>query len=185
MKKGLSLGLSALLMACGVAATNDTAESATQRARPKARPQRPVLDDMRFDQGGMAGCFDPNLSGYARRAAEEIGGVPCETPRRPAPAATSRGASWLVGRWISRGGSCDSDEGIAYSANGTFVTDIQSGRWRLIGDTLSETGLRDEQGDPIRSPRYDISRILSVAANRNSFSVRYPDGQVWHMVRCR
>lgn len=80
MKKRVPIAIAAVLTACGAVTTtsNDAAESAPQKsAKPR---QQPRVGFERFDRGGMAGCFDPKLSGYARAAAERIGGVPCKTP---------------------------------------------------------------------------------------------------------
>jgi hypothetical protein len=303
MQRSLPVSVAILLAACGVAATtsNDAAESATQKSG-KAK-QRARVGFESFDRGGMAGCFDPNLSGHARAAAERIGGVPCAEapattaagsdswigeyegpavegmtagvsirrgvapnryqvrvevggpgcggqvegmgiaannrmtvivpvsegsgqcrvqldrngstlsmdesddclgmhgaqcrfearvtrqgparaavmPTRPMPVS---GNAWIVGAWIARGGPCG--EGVTYSANGTYITDIQTGRWQLNGNTLIETALtNDEEGGVVRNPQPGRSQILSVAANRNAFVVRYPDGEVYDMVRCR
>jgi hypothetical protein len=192
MRNGISIGLAAMLMACGVAATsNGAAESATQKARPRARPQpqpqRPLVE--RFDEGGMAGCFDPNLSGFARAAAERIGGVPCDDApagRATRSATPSRQAAWIVGRWIARGSSCQSDGGIAYYDDGSFNAEGNLGRWQLNGNSLIETALSDgETGEDIQNPQPDRSHITSIAANRNAFTVRYADGRVFNMVRCR
>jgi hypothetical protein len=299
MKKRVPIAIAAVLTACGAVATtsNDSAESAPQK-RTKAKPQ-PRVGVESFDRGGMAGCFDPKLSGYARAAAERIGGVPCKTAtsadqsgvdpwagqytgtaemkiaragpgrysvyidaggpgcggeiegpatasgdrltlavkspqpgyqqcrimfdragstlqastsgdcylftggdcsfdgpyRRSQPAsATARAPSaqssrsWLVGAWVSQGFACGG-EGLIYEADGTYGTDAQSGRWQLTGNVLTETALQTvEMGEgetPIRNPRPVRSQILSVAPNRNAYTVRTTNGEVWHMVRCR
>jgi hypothetical protein len=306
MQRSLPVSVAILLAACGVAATtsNDAAESATQSSGKAKQRQRVGFES--FDRGGMAGCFDPNLSGYARQAAERIGGVPCaEAPAtsatgsdpwigeyegpaaegmtghvsiaagtapnryrlgidvtgpgcsgsingtgiatnnrmslterapgqaeqcrislvrngstivvgeiegclyfhgaqcsfdarvtrqssasarptaRPAPSAAR---PWIVGAWVSRGVSCGG-EGVLYGADGTYTNGAQSGRWQLSGNTLTETALQaiemGESETPIRNPRPIRSQILSVAPNRNAFTMRTADGQVWQMVRCR
>jgi hypothetical protein len=192
MRNGISVGLAAMLMACGVAATsNDAAESATQRTRPKAQPQRPVLDDMRFDRGGMAGCFDPNLSGSARTAAEAIGGVPCETPRRATttpPAQRAGATAWIVGAWVTRGTPCGG-EGLVIERDGTFVAESESGSWTLAGNTLTLVTRRTfDMGDvdseqELKPPRTTQFSVTSSTAR--AFSMRQAGERVWNMVRCR
>lgn len=189
MRHGTLIGLAAALAACGVATTvpNDSADAQQRRGRPQPKQPANSVRVPNFDYpGGMAGCFDPNLSGYPRAAAERAGGVPCATPRRTTtnnPA--SRGTTWIVGWWIEREEFCG-EGGVTYRADGTYTTDIQTGRWRLSGNTLIETPLtNEEEGGRIRNPQPERSQILSVAANRNAFTVRYPDGRVWNMKRCR
>lgn len=96
MQKRVPIMIAAVLTACGAVATtsNDSAESAPQKGA-KAK-QTPQVGPNRYDQGGMAGCFDPRLSGQARTAAERIGGVPCE---RSATAESGAGGGDWVGEY--------------------------------------------------------------------------------------
>lgn len=306
MQKRVPIAIAAVLTACGAVATtsNDTAESAPQKT---AKAKQPSAGFPRYEQGGMAGCFNPNLSGQARVAAERIGGVPCnqssasdangaggdpwvgsytgdfdggggevaisrasggrynveasvggpgcsgsisgvgtasgnrlsfsdkmtvgeqgsaictmtlaregnrlsvsgagechfwsgmscgmngtvtrqgrnESSSVSPPAPTRAARPWIVGAWVSRGFACGGD-GVNYEADGTFASDIQSGRWQLTGSTLIETTLHNEEaGGAVRNPRPVRSQILSVAPNRNAFTMRTADGEVWQMVRCR
>jgi hypothetical protein len=91
MQKAFLFRSAVLLAACGVLATtsNDAAESAPRKTA-KAK-QQPRIGVQRYEQGGMAGCFNPSLSGYARAAAERIGGVPCD---RPSGAGQAGGDPW-------------------------------------------------------------------------------------------
>lgn len=101
MRKGVLVSIAALLAACCAVATttNDAAESAPQKSA-KAKKQ-PSAGFRRYEEGGMAGCFDPKLSGYARAAAERIGGVPCETPSG-ATGQPGSGDPW-IGEYGGRG----------------------------------------------------------------------------------
>ncbi len=84
MQKSIPIGFALILTACGstVATIGNTAEAATQKQRRSApRPQRDVGFRDFDDNAGMAGCFDPRLSGYPRRAAIAAGGHPCATSR--------------------------------------------------------------------------------------------------------
>lgn len=161
-----------------------TAQGGRQASAPRGQPENPATAYAELvrstDNGGMPNCFDPNLKGRERAVAERLGGSPCGSTT----AAPTRGSSWIVGGWIERDSSC-SEGGITYRADGTYITDIQFGRWQLNGTALIETPLRnDEEGGEVENPQPQRSQILSVAANHNAFTVRYPDGRVWNMKRC-
>jgi hypothetical protein len=98
MKKRVPVAIAAVLTACGAVVTtsNDSAESAPQKS---SKAKQPVLNYPSYDRGGMAGCFDPKLSGYARVAAERIGGVPCKTNS----AAPQNDNDPYAGRWRGSG----------------------------------------------------------------------------------
>ncbi len=109
-------------------------------------------------------------------------------PSRRAASTAATTQPFIVGAWVSRGFACGGD-GVIYEVDGTYATDGQAGRWQLSGNTLIETALETvELGEgetPIQNPRPVRSQILSVAPNRNAFTMRTADGEVWHMVRCR
>lgn len=190
------------LTACGAAVTTaDNAADASQGSRRGRDQQQRELDaflkdasgmQSAVDGGGMPGCFDPSLRGRERAVAERLGGTPCGSAggaSRPR-VASARGGPWIVGWWIEREEFCG-EGGITYRADGTFTHDSGSGRWQLNGNTLIETQLRTSDGDmeqpsnePVENPLPVRSQILSVAASRNAFTVRYPDGRVWNMKRC-
>lgn len=127
MKKRVPLAVAAALTACGAVATtsNDAAESAPQ-GKSKAAQKQPQIGFPDSSRGGMAGCFDPSLSGYARTQAERIGGVPCE---QEAGETETGGASW-VGEYrgpvdgatgvvtITRAGGGLSAEAVMFSDHG-------------------------------------------------------------------
>lgn len=145
MKKRVPIAIAAALTACGAVATtsNDSAESAPQKSA-KAKPQ-PRIGVERFDQGGMVGCFDPNLSGYARVAAERIGGVPCGQ----SPAGAS-GDDW-PGEY-----SGDTDGG----SGNVSIKSAGGGAYRVeVATVNSETGCGGS-----------ISGAGTVTGNRLSFS---------------
>jgi hypothetical protein len=96
MQKSVLVLGAAVLAACGAAVTssNNAAQSATQRSRGTAPPRGVGVPNF-HQSGGMAGCFDPNLSGYPRAAAERAGGVPCAQQRSTgATGEGAGGASW-------------------------------------------------------------------------------------------
>jgi hypothetical protein len=102
MKKRVPIVIAAVLTACGAVATtsNNSAESAPQKGAKAKQP--PSAGFPRYEQGGMAGCFDPRLSGYARAAAERIGGVPCAASRTTGGGAGGASGSW-AGDYEGRG----------------------------------------------------------------------------------
>jgi hypothetical protein len=189
------------LTACGSAITTaDNAAGASQGSRRgnQTRPaEDPAIREARemeaaIEGGGMPGCFDPSLRGRERAVAERLGGTPCASAGGASPPreVSARGATWIVGWWIEREEFCG-EGGMTYRADGTFTHDSGSGRWRLNGNTLIETQLRTSDGnmeeasnEPVENPQPVRSQILSVAASRNAFTVRYPDGRVWNMKRC-
>jgi hypothetical protein len=110
MKKRVPIAIAAVLTACGAVATtsNDSAESAPQKGTAK---QQQTVGFPNYEQGGMAGCFDPKLSGYARAAAERIGGVPCA---ESSSTGASGNGTTAAGSWAGRyEGSFDGGEGEA------------------------------------------------------------------------
>ena len=156
MKKRIPLAIAAVLTACGAVATtsNDSAESAPQKSA-KAKHQ-PRVGFERFDKGGMAGCFDPKLSGYARAAAERIGGVPCKQEARSTPAA-AKGADPFAGRW-----SADFDGG---GGNVTIIrrSPTESSYW-IEMDVANEQGCAGE-----------LSGEGTARSNRLTLRVPVPD----------
>ena len=153
MQRSIPVSFAILLAACGVAATtsNDAAESATQKSRGKAK-QQPRIGFESFDRGGMAGCFDPRLSGYARAAAERIGGVPCET----GAAGNNAGGDPWVGEYEG-----PADEGMRGTVS--IARGSAANRYRV------------EVGVAGPGCGGGVDGTGTVANNRMSLSVRVPD----------
>jgi hypothetical protein len=131
MKKRVPIAIAAVLTACGAVATNSNeAESAPQKSAKAKQP--PSAGFPRYEQGGMAGCFDPKLSGYARAAAEHIGGLPCNTPTS---AEQGEGDSW-IGKYAGRG-----DGG---ATQFTVTAGGGAGRYSVAGELIGEGGCSGE-----------------------------------------
>lgn len=137
MKKRIPIAIAAALTACGAVATtsNDSAESAPQKSAKAKQPPRVGFES--FDKGGMAGCFDPKLSGYARAAAERIGGVPCKTSTsaQSSGAPSAGGESWL-GKYAG-----DGDGG---TTEFTVTSGGGIGRYFVDGVLVGENGCTGE-----------------------------------------
>lgn len=61
-------------------------------------------------------------------------GACAQMPRPSAPNEVPR--SWLIGGWVPEGESCESDAGVRYEANGTWVAYEAAGTWHLEGASL-------------------------------------------------
>ncbi len=151
MQTSLPISVAVLLAACGVAATSSN-DMADAQARGGKQKQRPSIGFENFEQGGMAGCFDPKLSGYARQAAERAGGRPCGD----APAASPAGADSWIGEYegpfdgatghvsIARAGSGLTVEVSMFSDHGCGGS--ASGRGAVQGNRLTLTMPPQESG---------------------------------------
>jgi hypothetical protein len=113
-----------------------------------------------------------------------IGGTAAQTvPRR---AVVSAEPPWIVGAWVSTDNPDCDGEGWVINADGTYADTLGSGRWTLNGNTLTSTMLQQVSGDdeiPVRPPRVFRAQILR--HDLGSFSVRFANGSVGHLVRCR
>ena len=192
MQEGVLVPVAALLAACGVIATtsNDAAVSATQNRQGKAEPRRSV-GFQNYEEGGMAGCFDPSLAGYPRRAAERAGGVPCEqSPAQPAPTATSGAAltrAWLIGTWVAANAKCEaSAPTVRFSNDGRFSGTTLAGDWRLARNQIVLTwrDVSEWEGEIVTSDMEAAAPLRT----RNAPIARRPDdrlsfdGDLWQ--RC-
>ena len=154
MQKSVLVLAAAALAACGAAVTssNDAAQSATQKNRPNAPPPGGV-GFQNFDEGGMAGCFDPNLTGYPRAAAERAGGVPCQGGK--SGVSTSSSDPWL-GTYMAR------------VEGGTATMSIANGgapsRYRVGFEVTTPSGCSGE-----------VDGVAVASGNRLSLIVPVPD----------
>ena len=123
MQKRVPIAVAAILTACGAVATT-SAESAPQKS---AKPKQSV--------GGAAGCFDPNLKGYARAVAEQIGGVPCaRSATRVVPRSTPAS---LAGLWIFGTSPCNASASyLRLWRDGRYQGKETAGAWRLAGPEI-------------------------------------------------
>ena len=170
------------------------ATASSNRLTLSVKPPQPGYQECRIDFDRRGTTLQASTSGdcYLFHGAQcgAFGGEYRRTQpaSAPAPSVARPSRPWIVGAWVSRGFACGGD-GVIYEADGTYSTDIQSGRWQLTGNTLTETALQTselgEDETPVANPRPVRSQILSIAPNRNAFTMRTEDGETWHMVRCR
>lgn len=186
MQKSIPIGIALILAACGAAVTTDNTAEARQKNTRRNTPQRDVGFPNFDDNAGMAGCFDPNLTGYQRRAAIAAGGRPCATPRssrplRPAPGAREPLAANndFAGRWTLRGESCNGTTW-DFMPTGVYYAPGERGLWTLDGTALFLNPAM-EQNRPSGGRQV---RISIVARSRDAFTMRAGNGEVTHWVRC-
>jgi hypothetical protein len=104
MQKSIPIGIFLGLAACGAAVTtsNNSAEAVTQGQRRNAPPRDVGFENFSDRPGGMAGCFDPRLSGYPRRAAEAAGGRPCGEGERGGQSVAGQSGDGWSGNYSGR-----------------------------------------------------------------------------------
>lgn len=169
MCKRRLIAVAATLAACGGVAwpLTNAADSAPQKsAKPKQSVGVP-----RYDKGGAAGCFNPNLRGYARAVAESIGGVPCARSTAPSGATPTQLA--LAGLWTFGTSLCDgSSPFLRLWRDGRYQGTQTAGAWRLVGREIVFAYREDAE---------------SVARKTRTFALLAPgrmtlDGETWR--RC-
>jgi hypothetical protein len=104
MQKRIPIAIAGALAACGAAAfaLNNEADSKPGAAQKQSAEEKAVEASLRrarelnnaTGQGGMAGCFDPSLSGYPRRMAEAAGGSPCDEEEAETDTGRVSGDAW-------------------------------------------------------------------------------------------
>ncbi len=166
----------AVMIAAGVAACSGTPPPASPGA-PVAIYSPPVRLGGR---GGMMFFFPPAPA--ARPPA-------LETPD-PVPQAAT--AAWLEGIWLLDAkpddvarGACNSGTTVRYHADGSITSFDTDGRWRLVGDRLTETvvALLDGGAEPtpVREKPYTV-RLLRIGPDEGAAR----SGGRWRaMLRCR
>ena len=109
--------------------------------------------------------------------------------RPPLASAATRPSEYaqkLVGSWAPEGEPCDSDAGIVYNADGTWIALGSSGTWTVRGSLLVMlTLLRGEPGEPMRRfnpPERDNNTIVSIS--QKSMTQRFSDGSVMSFLKC-
>jgi len=187
MQRSLPVSVAILLAACGAATTtsNDAAESATQSSG-KAK-QQPRIGFENFDRGGMAGCFDPNLSGYARQQAERIGGQPCGLSASGAKGAEGQSDTDYAGHWS---GQFDGGQGTvtimrrSAGANDYEVNVTVAGNSGCSGE-VSGSG-RVSAGRLVLTEASEPDRICRVSFTRrgNSLAVSEDGCMAFHGMSC-
>jgi hypothetical protein len=96
--------------------------------------------------------------------------------------------AWLVGGWIPFGEDCESDAGVRFLLDGSFLTYEAAGTWTLAGPTLTtvithrwESG-GDASDRPV-PPEPQTERIE--VTGRDSYRSRRSRDEIVEMRRCR
>lgn len=92
----------------------------------------------------------------------------------------------LVGGWVIQDGECESDDGVVYRENGTFLAYDVSGTWEITGDQLiTQITIRGEPGEPetkVHPPERHASTIIAISPKHHV--LKWDDGQVHNFRRC-
>jgi hypothetical protein len=94
--------------------------------------------------------------------------------------------SWLIGGWVLAGESCESDGGVLYQPNGSWVAEGAAGTWRVEDGRLFST-VTDEESDGGETSRLDPPIAYSEDVElkgADAFVARRDDGTVRRMERC-
>jgi hypothetical protein len=93
-----------------------------------------------------------------------------------------------VGGWIPVGAHCESDAGILFRPDGSWLAYEESGTWTLVGDLLTtvtthswQSGI--ETGETLTQPERHSERIE--VAGRDSYRSHRPNGEAVEIRRCR
>lgn len=93
---------------------------------------------------------------------------------------------WLVGGWVLAGESCQSDAGVVYRADGTWVAYGAAGTWLIkngsIVSTVTASGSDNESLDKIREPVRFVERVQ--VRGPNAYISRGKDGSMRRLQRC-
>ena len=93
--------------------------------------------------------------------------------------------TWLIGGWVPQGESCESDAGVRYNADGTWVAYESAGTWSLDGSSLlSVVTQRSADGEevPLQPSELHIERIEALGPD--AYRSRWADGTVMTLQRC-
>ncbi|HJQ17217.1 MAG TPA: hypothetical protein VJ859_09465 [Allosphingosinicella sp.] len=106
-----------------------------------------------------------------------LGGCALLRPERPA----TLGGSWLVGGWVLKGESCDSDAGVIYGADGKWSSYGASGTWRLDRGRIL-VDVRSDEARRLDPPLHYVEQIERIGPDE--YLARRGDGNVQRLVRC-
>ena len=109
----------------------------------------------------------------------------CSTASGFGGASPSR--DWLIGGWVPAGAHCESDAGISFRADGSWIAYQEAGTWTLAGNLLSTaTTRRWESGEgkeeKLAVPERHSQRIT--AEGNDAYRSHQPGGEVLEMRRC-
>ena len=96
-------------------------------------------------------------------------------------------AKWLVGTWGLSEDTCENDNVVVYSKDGTWWTYGAQGTWRLVGNRIESVTLRvgtpdDEHIKTLRKFLRNSETIRATGAN--TLVSRWKDGSTRNLKRC-
>jgi len=107
-------------------------------------------------------------------------------PKLTAPVALNDTGRKLVGAWAFKALECDSDNGLAYKADGTWFAYAAYGTWIVVGDKLinltTHEGKELGEEKPVVPPKREDVTIVSLTDTR--FEARWANGERRVLVRC-
>jgi hypothetical protein len=93
--------------------------------------------------------------------------------------------SWLIGGWVPQGESCESDAGVRYDADGTWIAYEAAGIWRLEGSSIVSV-VTEKWADglelPVPAPERHVERIETLGPD--TYRSSRADGTVVTLRRC-
>lgn len=104
-----------------------------------------------------------------------------------APEADSPSKAWLVGHWIPVGAHCESDAGVVFRSDESWLAYQSAGTWALEGQTLvTLTTHRWESGDGIEETLTDAERHAEriKVIGPDAYRSYRADGDIVEMRRC-
>ncbi len=124
-------------------------------------------------------------------ACSNSGGSSVGIPAKNTPVADATnlsGSEWLVGNWVPKGYSCQSDSGVEFKSDGTFASPGLSGRWTLVENTLTYFTTETDDVTP-NPPAVEVDKLNPYPStirrvNNNEYAARTPAGKKLRLTRC-
>lgn len=93
---------------------------------------------------------------------------------------------WLIGGWVLEGDSCESDAGLFYRPDGTWIALGTAGTWRLEGNRIVTNVTFQEDGPDEAVQSGGSSRRVEAitVTGPNSFIAKGSDGSTNRLLRC-
>jgi hypothetical protein len=102
------------------------------------------------------------------------------------PAAPLLSKQWLAGGWVLEGEACESDAGIIYRSDGSWIADGAAGRWKIDNSRLV-TVIAEEEDNVGTMVRLDppLRKVEEIAsAEANTIQIRGENGDIRRLKRC-
>jgi hypothetical protein len=112
-------------------------------------------------------------------------GACTQVPQIDTGASQELSLRWLIGGWVPEGESCESDAGVRYNGNGTWVAYEAAGTWRIEGPTIVSIVTErwaDGAEVPVTAGKRHVERIEVLGPN--TYQSRWQDGTVVKLRRC-